>query len=336
MLIDLHIHQLTADMYNQHPKWGPFWENGSLRVGDWVLGAKRSSAIGKAYNKTLEELSETVYSPHYRLREMEACGIDKFIVSMPSHLVMYHTDPKWAAQYARHINDTLAKWCSTDYERLHFWAHVPMQDPVAAAAELDRAVNQLGAKGVAIGGANFGGLEAYSPELFPFWEKVAELDVMVFVHGYNQSVTWERPMEDPFDTTSIVGMLSDEALFYWYITNGGVLDTFPDLKILITHGGGIVPFQMRRFKATNKTMAPDSKNKKGLEEYDRNFFFDLDIHSPHMRKAIIAEVGVDQVLYGDNFGGSDSHGGDLTEGMGLTPEEQEKIRSGNALRLIKF
>jgi aminocarboxymuconate-semialdehyde decarboxylase len=329
MLIDLHAHQITGAMFHQHPHWGPFWENGRLRVGDWTLGSKRHAP-------PMDELLATRWSVAKRLDDMRACDIDKFVVSMPLHLVMYHTEPKFAIRWARAVNDSLAEWCAADPERLHFWAHAPLQDPAAAAAELDRAVNDLGAKGLSMGGANFGGLQAHSRELYPMWEKVSELDVMVFVHGYNQSVTWKRPMDDPFDTTSVVGMNSDEALFYWYVTNGGVLDDFPDLKLLITHGGGFVPFQRRRFHATNKTMAPDSRNKKELAEYDANFFYDLDIHSPHMRQAIIAEVGVDQVVYGDNFGGADSHEGDLTEGMGLTGAEREQIRSGNALRLIKF
>ena len=54
-----------------------------------------------------------------------------------------------------------------------------------------------------------------------------------------------------------------------------------------------MPFQLGRFNLTNKTMAPDSKNKKDLVEYNSNFFYDLDIHSPYMRRAIVDEVGVE-------------------------------------------
>ena len=61
-------------------------------------------------------------------------------------------------------------------------------------------------------------------------EKACELDALTFVHGYNQSVTWGKDAaKDPYDTTSIVGMNSDETLFFWHLINGGVLDVRPAL-----------------------------------------------------------------------------------------------------------
>ncbi|MBZ4521793.1 amidohydrolase family protein [Mycobacterium avium] len=336
MLIDLHAHQITKEMFNQDEHWGPFWHDGTLRIGDWVLGSKVYPGQ-PAKPGTVDELYDGHWAPEPRLAAFDKAGIDKVVVSMPLHMVMYHTGAAFANRWAHTVNDSLAQWCSTNPERFYFWAQVPMQDPQAAAKELERAVTELGAQGISIGGANFGGREAHDPALYPVWEKISELGVMVFVHGYNQSVTWgAKACDDPFDTTSIVGMNSDETLFYWNLTNGGVLDDFPDLKILITHGGGFVPFQLGRFNATNKTMAPDSKNKKELIEYNSHFFYDLDIHSPIMRRAIIDEVGVDQMLYGDNFSGSDIHEGDLTEGLGLSPADQDKIRSENAKPLLKL
>jgi aminocarboxymuconate-semialdehyde decarboxylase len=322
-------------MLDQDPRWGPFWDNGSLRVGGWTLGQR------EGLPKSFDGIYEDLFAPHTRRAAMERCGIDQFIFSLPFHLVMYHTDAAFATRFARSVNEGFADYCSADPDRFGFWAHVPLQDPETAAKELDHAVTELGAKGLGMGAANYGGLDVDNEALNPVWRKVSDLGVPIFVHGYNQSVN--QPMDwdgktlvvDRYDTTSILGMNSDEALFYWYITCGGVLDQFPDLKIIITHGGGYVPFQLRRFLETNKTMGKDSKNKKHLDQYNTNFFFDLDIHSPHMRRAVVEEVGVDQVVYGDNFGGSDSHSGDLTDGMGLSEADREKIRSGNTLKLLK-
>lgn len=329
MLIDLHAHQLTKDLFNQHDHWGPFWDNG-LRIGDWKLGTKRQTAA------TLDEMLER-WQPESRLAAIDAAGIDKMILSMPLHMVGYHYETDFAVRYAETANNSMAEFCSHNPDRFYFWAHAALQDPVAAAKELERSVTELGAQGLMMGGRNFGGREVNDPAFRPLWEKVSELDCMIFVHGYNQSVTWgKNACDDPFDTSSIVGMNSDETLFYWNLTNGGVLDDFPDLKVLITHGGGFVPFQLGRFNLTNKTMAPDSKNKKDLIEYNSNFFYDLDIHSPHMRRAIIEEVGVEQVLYGDNFSGADVHEGDLTDGLGLSEADREKIRYRTALPMLKL
>jgi aminocarboxymuconate-semialdehyde decarboxylase len=159
--------------------------------------------------------------------------------------------------------------------------------------------------------------------------------VPIFCHGYNQSVSWgEHAMDDRFDSTSIVGMCNDEARLFWFMINGGVIDRFPNLKVYITHGGGFVPYQVRRFHETNLTMAPDSVNKKPVLDYMPNFYFDLDIHSPAMRRAVATDIGADRLLYGTNFGGADSHEGDLTEDIGLSESDREKVRSGNAIKLL--
>src|SRR5690606_35950674 len=118
--------------------------------------------------------------------------------------------------------------CSADL--LMFWAHAPLNVPVEAAKEIRRAVTELGAKGLVAGGSNFGGLEFDSPEMDPVWEALCDLDVPMFVHGYNQSVTWGKEANtDRYETTAIVGMNYDETKCFWYMINGGVFDRFPNL-----------------------------------------------------------------------------------------------------------
>jgi aminocarboxymuconate-semialdehyde decarboxylase len=82
-------------------------------------------------------------------------------------------------------------------------------------------------------------------------------------------------------------------------------------------------------------MAPDSRNKRPLLEYMDNFYFDLDVHAPGLRRGVAEVVGADRLLYGTNFGGAYDHG-DLTAGLGLSAAEREKIRSGNAIKLLKL
>jgi aminocarboxymuconate-semialdehyde decarboxylase len=331
MLINLHGHQLTRAMFEQDDHWGPFWDQGALRIGDWVLGTKRQEA------PTIDEDLAARWTPEIRLEAMDKAGVDRLVISLPSHMGLYHAEPAVNIAYAEAVNEDMAKYCAHNPDRFSFWAHAPLQDPSAAARELERAVKQLGAKGLGMGASNFGGLEVYMEAMYPIWEKACELDVPLFVHGYNQSVTWgENAQDDPFDTTSIVGMLYDESKLFWFFVNGGVLDVFPDLHVYITHGGGYVPYQLGRFTETNLTMCPDSKNKKHADDYRDNFYFDPLLHHPSMRRAVVDVIGVDHLLYGDNFGGADSVDFDLTEGIGLSDADREKIRSGNAKKLLRF
>ena len=156
------------------------------------------------------------------------------------------------------------------------------------------------------------------------------------VHGFNQSIYWgERHTEDKFETTSILGDCYDETLFFWYLICGGALDHFPTLKTYITHAGGMAVFQLGRLSELNANMAPDTRNQRPLMDYMPNFYFDLDVHHPALRRGIAEVVGADRLLYGTNFGGAYDHG-DLTAGIGLSEVDRAKIRSGNAIELLKL
>lgn len=336
MLIDLHGHQLTRGMMDLDPEWGPSWdkERGTLRVGKWYLGTKRLPDLANA-----QAVGDAIFERmghEFRLQLMDKLGTDVLVISVPAHMYMY-----WAGEYgirfAKNTNDELAGYCEKVPDRFLFWATLPMAYPDEAVKELERAVTELGAVGFVCGGANFGGRELHDEAYNPLWEKVLELGVPVYIHGYNQSVTWgDHAMDDPFDTTSILGMCYDEAKGFWNLVNGGVLDRYPDLRVYITHGGGFTPYQLKRFAATNETMVPDSKNQKPVLDYLPNFYFDPLLESRAMRQAIVEDIGPDRLLYGTNFMGSDMIDFDLTDGLGLSDEDREKIKSGNAIELLKL
>ena len=331
MLIDAHAHMITPGMLNRHDFWGPFMKTKGFTVGHFSLGTKQPA---KAANDAEAEANLLARMTHEaRLKLMAARGVDKLILSIPSHAFMY-----WAGdfgnEYARICNDELSAYCRAMPQHFDFWAHANLADPAGAVAEIDRAVLQLGAKGVCIGGTNFDGIQTYDERLFPVWEKIAALGVPIQVHGFNQSVYWgERHHEDKFETTSILGDCYDETLFFWYLICGGALDTFPTLKTYVTHAGGMAVFQLGRLSELNGAMAPDARNQRPLLNYMPNFYFDLDVHHPALRRAVAEVVGIDRLLYGTNFGGAYDHG-DLTKGLGLSETDRERVRSGNAIELF--
>ena len=94
-------------------------------------------------------------------------------------------------------------------------------------------------------------------------------------------------------------------------------------------------FQLGRLNSLNKSMAPDARNKRPVADYLPNFWFDLDVHTPSLRKAVLDIVGVDHIVHGTNFGGAYDFG-DPTDGLGLSEEDNNKIRSLNAKALLKL
>lgn len=346
MLIDLHAHAPHPDYYNQHPYWGPAFElqpdgDIKLRVGDWILslGApERKAALRQAHaeGKTLEvsEYMERWRDPKFRLAGMDSAGQSAQVVNVPSHCYMYWTDKDFSVSFSRKANEVLAEYCSADPSRLMYWAQAPLNAPEEAAKEIRRACTEFGAKGLSAGGSNFGGLEFDSPEMDPVWQALCDLDLPMFVHGFNQSVTWgDKANTDRYETTSIVGMNYDETKAFWYMINGGVFDRFPDLKVYITHGGGFVPYQLGRLANTNPNLDV-YHNKKPFLDYMKNFYFDVELHELPMRQAMVDVIGADRVLYGSNFGGSDAVRHDLTEGLKLSDDDLQKIRWKNACELL--
>lgn len=342
MLIDLHAHAPLPGYYNQHPHWGPFFEQHDdgdirLRVGHWILtlgSPERRAAVKAGNGPKLEEYLANWADPNVRLRNMDAAGQDVQIVSVPSHCYMYWAEEDFAVPYARKVNDVTAEYCAGAPGRLFGWATAPLQNPVEAAKEIRRACGTLGLKGLVAGGANFGGLEFDDPAFDPVWQALCDLDLPMFIHGYNQSVTWgEKANEDRYETTAIVGMQYDETKCFWYMVNGGVFDRFPKLKVYITHGGGYVPYQLGRLNQTNKNLDV-THNKRDLVDYLPNFYFDLELHEVPMRQAVLDLIGADRLVYGSNFGGSDAVRHDLTEGLRISQSDLEKIRYRNACDLL--
>ena len=341
MLIDLHAHAPHPGYYNQHPHWGPFFERHAdgdvkLRVGDWILtlGAPERKAALRSGALKLEDYLARWADPKNRLAGMDAAGQDLQVVSVPSHCYMYWAERDFAVPFAQKVNDTLAEYCAGAPNRLKAWAHAPLNAPVEAAKEIRRACTTLGAKGLVAGGANFGGLEFDSPEMDPVWEALCDLDLPMFVHGYNQSVTWGKDANtDRYETTAIVGMNYDETRSFWYLVNGGVFDRFPKLKVYITHGGGYVPYQLGRLAQCNPNL-DTHHNKKPVLDYLRNFWFDVELHELPMRQALVDIIGADRILYGSNFGGSDAVRHDLTDGLKLSDDDLQKIRWKNACELL--
>jgi aminocarboxymuconate-semialdehyde decarboxylase len=336
MLIDLHGHHMTRGMMNLDPQWGPGWDSGTLRVGDWYLGTKK---LPDAAQTTVEQQHDGAIfdrlDHEFRYELMEKLGVDMLAISVPAHLFMYWTGD-FGVRFAQVTNDEFAEWTSKDPARFLWWATLPMHRPDEAAKELRRAIG-MGAVGFSCGGGNFGGMNIHDRALDPVWETATELDVPVFIHGFNDSVTWgEKAMDDPFDTTSILGMCYDETRAFWHLICGGVLDRYPDLKFYVTHSGGFVPYQLMRFSETSKTMAPDSVNERPLLDYMSSFWFDPQIPVTGMRKAMVDLIGVDRLVVGTNFMGSDQITFDLTDGLGLSDADREKIRSGNAIELLKL
>ncbi len=332
MQIEVHSHHLTPGMFDQDPFWGPTWKGQNLVIGDYVLRNRRLPAMAKVGDDAPAGAIFDRMDYGHRHRIMEEMGIDVLVLSVSPLQYLYWAED-FGVAYAKTCNDEIARWCEKEPETFFWWATAPMHRPEQAAEELERAVG-MGAVGLFAGAAGLGDLELHSPEMDVVWAKVTELDVPVFLHAYPR--TMPTGAYDQFNTGAALGYLIDESTAFWNLICGGVLDRFPTLNPYITHAGGLVPYQLERLSENWKTLAFDAVNERPLLEYLPRFYFDLMIPNDTMRRALVEVIGVDNFLYGSNLGGSDQIEFDLTERIGLNDEEREKIKSGNAIKLLKL
>lgn len=169
------------------------------------------------------------------LQMMDGCGIDSAILSVSSPGVHFGDDGK-AADLARRVNDFGAGVVASE-PRLGFFASLPLPNVVGSTAEAIRALDRLGADGVTVM-SNAGGMYLGNAVLTPLLAALDERSAVVFVHPTSPpnaaAVSLGRPapmIEFLFDTARTV---VDLILL-------GVVDRFPNIRWVFTHGGGVLP-----------------------------------------------------------------------------------------------
>ena len=172
---------------------------------------------------------DNTYDISLHLRHMDLAGIDMAVLSMMGMATL---------EEAKTVNDSFAKVVAEYPQRfVGFAGTMPLQGK-PALDELERAIRCLGLKGVTIR-AQTEGRFLDSPELWPFYEKVSELGVPIFVHASGAAAGFDA-CRAPYNLNMALVREFDLALATARLCLGGVLEDFPDLKFIIGHfGGGI-------------------------------------------------------------------------------------------------
>ncbi len=233
-----------------------------------------------------------------RLKDMDAAGVDVHVLSATPQTYYSDQDASAAVALAAIQNEQIARHVKDRPDRFMGIATLPMQAPARAAAELRRAVRELGLKGAMIG-SNCRGKNLDDPSFEPLWAAAAELKAFMFIHPVGvagadrlKAYYLRNLIGNPLDTTIAAACL----------VFGGVLERHPDLTIVLAHGGGFVPYQMGRW-AHGYEVRPEPKvNLEGSPQpsIDR-LRFDTILHSGAQLESMIGWVGPGRVLLGSDY-----------------------------------
>jgi aminocarboxymuconate-semialdehyde decarboxylase len=178
-----------------------------------------------------------------RLKDMAKAGIDMQILSLSIPSVDAFP-PEDGKTFAQMVNAELSKISNQYPDHFGFLATIPFKARDDAIAELNRAVRELGAKGVIVG-SNIDGRPLDSLEFRPIYSKIAELDIPVLIHP--MTPIGNDAMND-YRLAPMIGFEMDLCLATIRIIMGGILKDFPNLKFIISHLGGAIPYLIERIE----------------------------------------------------------------------------------------
>jgi 2,3-dihydroxybenzoate decarboxylase len=180
-----------------------------------------------------------------RIELMDEAGVDLAILSLLSPGIQAESDASAAVAQARAANDFLAEFVHEHPDRFGGFAALPLQDPQAAADELERAVTELGLCGALVN-AHSQGRYLDDPDLRGVWERAEGLDVPLYLHPGNGADVAHVLSGYP----QLIGPLwswgIDTATHTLRLIWGGVFDDFPQAKLLLGHMGEGLPYVLWR------------------------------------------------------------------------------------------
>ena len=268
-----------------------------------------------------------------RIEDMDRVGIDVEVVSLSTPNVFF-TDAKHQPDVARMINDTYASLISLHPTRFKGFASIPLDAPDEALKELHRAIDELQLNGVVLL-SNIGGKPLTSPEYRPFFEEANRMGLCIFLH----------PMiplnSEPFREYvlgPIVGFPFDTTLAVARMCYSGMFEEFTNIRWIIGHLGGAVPYLMERMDNGFRDFAEcREKIDKLPSVYLKQLYYDTVSFSPYTLKMVRDMVGADHMVMGSDYPhllGSIDRAVSSIEGLQVTEQEKEQIFSANALSIL--
>jgi aminocarboxymuconate-semialdehyde decarboxylase len=269
-----------------------------------------------------------------KVEAMDRKGIDISVISPAPPMFYYWADADLALDVAGLVNDGVADMVGANPKRLRGMATVPMQHPDAAVAELERVVRAYGFKAVEIG-TSIEGAQLAEERFRPLLRRAAELNVFVFAHPYY--VGAKSGLENYY-LTNLIGNPLDTTVMLANLMFSGRLDELPDLKIVLAHGGGFIPYQIGRLVHGHSVRSEtNGVSKSSPKDLLKRIYFDSLVFEPKALRYLIDLVGADHICIGTDapFDMADNDPKATIDAVpGLTPLERQCVCCGTALKLL--
>ncbi|OFW14420.1 MAG: hypothetical protein A3F70_18935 [Acidobacteria bacterium RIFCSPLOWO2_12_FULL_67_14] len=291
--IDIHTHGFTRAVV-------PLLRSSKVDWADIILSSASGTRGGR--------ITPDFLGPE-RVRFMDETGIDVQCISINPY---WNTaDRAMAARLIPMQNEGLAADCAKFPGRFAGLASISLQHPDLAVQQAEHAVAKLGMPGIALPG-NIAGEELSSPRFDPFWAKVQELGVPVFVHPQVEGGGFEEGRSFPaamFETrlagsgnlSNTIHHPMETTLTFSHLIFDGTLDRFPKLRFIGAHGAGYMPAYIGRYDANCLRPDANCKIKRKPSDYFKDqLMSDSLVFNAGELRLRVRQHGVGQVVLGSD------------------------------------
>jgi len=330
----------------------------SLKIDAYshIIPPKYKEALYKAAPELHD--SQVIFCPPLydldrRFRIMDKYEPLRQVLTLGRIPVEHVAKPAKAAELARLANDEMAELIVKYPDRfVAALATLPMNNIDAALKEADRAINDLRFKGVYIH-TPVDEKPLDLPEFMPLYEKMSQYELPIVIHPMRKPDHPDYLTEDvsrygifslfgwPYDTTSAMSRL----------VFSGIMEKYPNLKILTHHCGGMVPYyaeriiQFTQLRGRGHGEGERLKIKREAINYFKMFYADTAIYgNPTALMCGYTFFGEDHILFGADFPLGDTEQGNRNyrqtinaiEAMDISDENKKKIFEDNARALMRL
>ena len=309
---------------------------GNIAVSRWFLetsASERSREINRQ-NGVRTHLQGS--SPEKRIEDMDRMGIDIQTISPAPRQTYYGADPDLGLEASRTINDLIADICARYPDRFVGLGTVPFQAPELAIAELERLHKSAGLRGIEIM-THVAGEDLSAERFRKIFARCEELGLVVFMHsdGFTEA---GRLAAHYFN--NVIGNPLDTTIALHHLIFGGVLADHPNLKLVVSHGGGYLPAYSGRIDHA-AAARPDccERIRRMPTAYLKRVYFDALVYTHHQLEYLVEQYGADHILMGTDYPadmGEVDPVGFIEGAPGLNDVERRAILGRNAARLLNI
>ncbi len=271
----------------------------------------------------------------YREEVLAREGIDRQVLTFTTPGTHVET-PARAVQLARLVNDALAGVVRARAGRFTALATLPLNEPAASVAELERAMRELGFRGAMLF-SNVNGVALADPRYEPLWQRADALGAVLYIHPTNplgvEAMTefWLMPLVGfPWDTTLAAAKL----------VFSGVAERFPRIRWVLGHLGGAIPYIAERLDRGYEAF-PECREhiRRAPSAYLKEFYYDTVNFDPAALRLAVEFAGPRRILAGSDYPhriGSLRAMLDSLRRLDVSAEDRALMLGGNALRLLEL